>query len=458
MAKLMSDIYSSINTLEIASGAAVTSDYKAAPSPVDIVERRYGSVDYFKREREPDKKALIKEYKRVVYSCANLNADTVACKKLRLYVKTSAQQRAPRVPTKPVKAEKQEYLQEVITKDFAKIEEVIEHPILKLFRHVNSSNFSDEYSLFKDTQLYLEIAGVAYWYLDTSGSIFGQPMQIWLLPSHLVEPKKEPQSKKLVDYYEYNSGSGNTEKFLPEEILAFRFTDLDNPYVGAKSPAKAAWEDILIEGKLLSHLTGTLENEARPDAMIIPQEPIGADLADLWEKQFRLRYGRGKSGGIHVTQEKVDFIPLEWPIKDIARLDIQKSSKLAIANCFQIPMALLEAQSINRATLEAAMIQHGRYGIRPRHATFTGRLNSSQFINRWDSSGRLFLAFDDPVPEDEQLKLQKNVGLKQAGIITANEAREDYKLPPHPKGDELETSNVSNEKREQARTSGNAEK
>jgi hypothetical protein len=456
-----------ITTDDVVSSGAVTADIAlAAPQPQDIIERRYGTVDYFKRQREPSKTDLIRQFKRVVYSCANINSDSVACKKLRLYVKTSASQRKPRVPTRPVKSAQIDYLQEQygqtnadFFKEFATIEEVIEHPILRLFRLVNGSNFSDEYSLFKDTQLFLEVVGIAYWFLDTSGSIFGQPNQIWLLPSQYVEPKREPGSKNFVDYYEYNPGTGaGVEKFSPEEILVFSFTDLNNPYMGGLSPTKAAWEDIAIENKLLSHLSGTLENEARPDAMITPDEPIGEDGAALWEKSFRLRYGRGKSGGIWVAPEKVTFTPLQWPIRDIARLDIQKCSKLSIANTFGVPMALLEAQSINRATLEAAQMQHGRYAIRPRHAKITGRLNSPQFINRWDSSGRLFLCFDDPVPEDEQLKLQKNVGLKQAGIITANEAREDYRLPPHPNGDELETSNVSNEKREQARTSGEAEK
>lgn len=456
----------SVTTNEVASGNYVTSDVaKVAPQPLDIAERRYGTVDYFQRQKEPTKNDLIKQYKRVIYACANLNSDTTACKKLRLYVKTSAKDRKPRVPTRPVKSAQLEYLTKeyghhsFFSKDFATIEEVIEHPILKLFRFVNESNFSDEYSLFRDTQLYLEIVGTAYWFLDTTGNIFGQPNQIWLLPSQFVEPKRDINSKNFVDYYEYNPGSGQSiEKFKPEEILQFSCGDLNNPYLEGKSPTKACWEDIMIDAKLLSHLTGTLENEARPDAMIVPQEPIGEDLAVLWEKQFRLKYGRGKSGGIYVPQEKVEFIPLEWPIRDIARLDIQKQSKLAITNTFGVPMALLEAQSINRATLEAAQIQHGRYAIRPRHAKIIGRLNSPQFINRWDSSGRLFLAFDDPVPEDEQLKLQKNVGLKQAGIITANEAREDYRLPPHPDGDELETSNVSNEKREQSRISGESEK
>ena len=242
-----------VSTSDVLSSGPVTADITlAAPRPQDIADRYYGTVDYFKRQTEPAKRDLIKQFKRVVFSCANINSDSVACKKLRLYVKTSATQRKPRVPTKPVKTAQlnfllQNYGQHNFFKEFATVEEVIEHPILRLFKFVNESNFSDEYSLFKDTQLYLEIVGTAYWFLDTTGSIFGTPNQIWLLPSHFVEPKRNPGSTNFVDYYEYNSGTGvPIEKFKPEEILVFKFTHLENPYVAGFSPTRAAWEDIAI--------------------------------------------------------------------------------------------------------------------------------------------------------------------------------------------------------------------
>ena len=46
-------------------------------------------IDGFRRRRAPGNETKVQEYKRVVYSCANLNANAVVGTPLRLYVKTS---------------------------------------------------------------------------------------------------------------------------------------------------------------------------------------------------------------------------------------------------------------------------------------------------------------------------------------------------------------------------------
>lgn len=432
-------------------------------------ERAFQYADWFKRQREPDRLDLIKQFKHYVYVFATLNSDTVATYEPKLYVKTNASQRAPRVPTKELSQAKIAKLLENpsfsgwqrdgFTKEFAKVEEVIRHPILDLFRTVNSSGFFNQYLLFKFTQLYLEVVGSAYWFIESD--FLQRPQAIWLLPSQFVEAKTEPGSKNYVDYYEYNpANGGQVQKFLPEEILHFRFADLNNPYTNGLSPTKAAWETVILDGKLRSHLNATLDSEARPDAIISAKEGFSSDQANNLERKFNLRFGKGRSGGIYVAEEEINFVPIEWPIRDIARLEINKFSKVDIANIFGVPIALAESTSINRAVLEAAQIQYGRYAIRPRQRNLLGVLNSEKFLGRWDNSGRLLLLFDDPVPEDEAIKLQKWTGLVQAGIAMANEAREDYHMPPHPDGNKLQSANQAKAEanRDQQRTSGESER
>lgn len=435
---------------------------KAIKPNLDAEEKVYSHADWFKRQREPDRLDLVRQFKHYVYVFATLNSDTVASYEPKLYVKTNASQRAPRVPTRQITASTLQKLAQnnefVTWKEFAKVEEVIRHPVLDLFRNVNSSQFFNQYLLLKFTQLYLEITGSAYWFIQKDS--FGRPGEIWLLPSQFVEPKVEPGSSKIIDYYEYNPGKGESVKFLPEEILHFRFADLNNPYLNGLSPTKAAWETVILDGKLRSHLNATLDNEARPDAIISAKEGLTRDQANNLEKKFNIRFGRGRSGGLYVSEEEINFMPIEWPIRDIARLEINKFSKVDIANIFGVPIALAESTSINRAVLEAAQIQYGRYAIRPRQKNLLGVLNSPKFLGQWDNSGRLMLMFDDPVPEDEAIKLQKWTGLKQAGIVTANEAREDYNMPPHADGDKLESANEAKAEtnRDQQRTSGESER
>ena len=58
-------------------------------------------------------------------------------------------------------------------------------------------------------------------------------------------------------------------------------------------------------------------------------------------------------------------------------------------------------------------------------------------------TGTLFFAYDNPVPEDQEAKLQENVQLTMNGIITPNEARKEYNRKPLPDGDALRAINVS---------------
>ena len=47
--------------------------------------------------------------------------------------------------------------------------------------------------------------GSAYWQLTFDS--LGVPTQIWILPSQNVTPRREPESRNIVDYYEYRTGS-----------------------------------------------------------------------------------------------------------------------------------------------------------------------------------------------------------------------------------------------------------
>lgn len=457
-----------VTTDDFGSIAAVESQKVLSPGNVTrdySVPSNGGYTDYFKRQRSPDNLQEVNAFKRYAYACAMMNAQQFAQHQPKLYVKTNATQRKPRLPTKELSTGQVDYLCSLqsldgFTKDFAKIEEVVEHPLLKLLRKVNNSFFLNSYTLPLFTQLYQEITGEAYWFIEYN-DLTQQPDQLWILPSQYVFPRQHPGKTRSktnpVDYYEYTGGQ-QTEQIPPHQIMAFLMPSLTNPYLTGKSPLEASWEDELVSDKLISHQSGILDNEVRPDALITPKEPIDPDEAKAWERKFNLKFARGKSGGVAVLHEDVNFFPISWKPSDLAQLEIHKWSKLSIANAFQTPIALLESQSINRATLEAAQMQHGRYCIRPRQEASSANINN-RIIPLYDESERLFLAYENPVPEDEDLKVKKHVGLVQAGIETANEARKEYNLPPHKDGDKLESANaIASEEREKKRQDGSADK
>src|SRR5262249_17216572 len=113
----------------------------------------------------------------------------------------------------------------------ATIEEVVEHPLLTLLRQVNPvHNSFDRWEL---TELYLEVHGSAFWLLDLD-PLLGTPTNIWILPTQRVTPRREPDSRSLVDYYEYRGQT--VERFGPERVVHFRFPDPRDPYTSGLSP------------------------------------------------------------------------------------------------------------------------------------------------------------------------------------------------------------------------------
>ena len=69
--------------------------------------------------------------------------------------------------------------------------------------------------------------------------------------------------------------------------------------------------------------------------------------------------------------------------------------------------------------------------MRPRLVRRDEKLNE-RLVPLFDPSGRLFLAADDPRPEDRELRLKEQVQHVQAGIKSVNEVRSELGLPRNP--------------------------
>jgi hypothetical protein len=187
-------------------------------------------IDSFKRERNPSPNELMAELKNTAFTCATINAAVCAAHPPKLYVATN-----PRLqpearclkraidPRTENRIRRNSNLPAHLTKAL-KLEEVLEHPLLTLFRQVNPVHNS--FDLWELTTLYQEVHGCAYWYLHFGA--LGVPEEIWILPAQNVTPKRRPDSRNIVDYYEYRIGQ-RVQQFRPEEIIHFRYPDPKDP-------------------------------------------------------------------------------------------------------------------------------------------------------------------------------------------------------------------------------------
>ena len=457
----MTNWNSVINTDQVSGDFEIKSQPNFSMLP--LVNSYSNYIDIHKTKRAPTDYELINDYKRIAFSCANLNANACANVEKRLYVRTRKGEKKARCLTKSVDLGtidslcKEPHLQKY-TKDFVNIEEVVDHPVLALLDQVNSFPGMNGTSLWTYTQLYQEILGRSYWYI-VDDPVLGIPKEIWILPAQYVRPYRDLGSRNVIDYYRYFGSILPYQEYTIEEIIPFLMPSLVNPYVTGISPLRASFESNEVSNKLIAHEDSFLENEARPDVLISPgkESSIGEDEAKNLERKFSKRFGRGNIGRPFVTEEEMTITPLQYPPRDLARLEIHKEAKTEICNAYGVPLALLEAVQINRATLEAAREQHAHDAILPRINRILGVLNQ-EVLTRYDDTDRLFFAAPNVVPELREIKLQENVQLVNSGIKAPNEARKDYNMPPLPGGDELRTINDGSTNRQSQRDSGTSEK
>lgn len=390
-------------------------------------------VDSFRRQRTPTPNELLAELKSTAWTCASINASVCASFAPRLFVATHEGQPAPKcltrslAPSAELRLRRASHLPARHTKA-ARIEEVLDHPLLTLLQQVNP--FLNRFDLWELTTLYQEVHGSAYWYLRLGP--LGVPEEIWILPSQNMTPRRQPGSANLVDFYEYRAGT-QAQSFAPAEIIHFRYPDPRDPYTAGLSPLRACWEEVALASDYNAFKKSRIENRAIPDAIVSPDEVIGEEERDRLEAQWNHKFRRGGAGRVVVAETGMRVQLLNQSMGDVAQLAEMNKTKEDIANAFHVPIAFLTSQT-NLANLQASEQLHMSKAVAPRLRRRDEKLNE-QLIPLYDPSGRLFIASEDPVPVNQDLERQQQELDLKYGTVTINEVRGARGLPPVPWGD-----------------------
>ena len=384
-------------------------------------------VDAYRRNRAPSPNELLAELKNVAFACASINAAVCATYRPRLYVATRQDDATPKCPVRPLRKEEAHRLKAgpsfpAHLRD-AGIDEVKDHPLLTLFKACNPVH--NAFDLWELTTFYQETIGSAYWLLQFG--TLGTPSAIWILPAQNVTPKRDPQSRNLIDYYEYRSGM-NRVSYKPQEIIHFRYPDPKDPYTSGLSPLRAAWEQCAISSDYLAFKKATWENSAVPGAVISPDEVIGEEERDRLEAQWNAKFRRGGAGRALIAESGMKVSILAHSMGDLHALAEYGATKEDICNAFHVPMSYFTKET-NLANLQAADYQHMKLAISPRLERRDEKINE-QLIPLFDSSRRLFVASEDPIPQNQEIQWRQFEMDLKYGIMSVNEVRADRGLPP----------------------------
>ena len=386
-------------------------------------------IDSWQKQKAPTPENLLAEYERYGYVCANLNVTGMLNSKLRLYTNKNGNRKGSPVDLVNRKRLVNNPRLKLHLASQATIEEITEHPFLDLWQNPNP--LQDSFDFLSLFGIYKEIIGASY--IKFVPNRTGTLQEWWILPSQNVKPIKK--NNHVVGFKfgeeEYSNKPNGNQPY----VVAFCNPNPNDPYGGVGlSPLRAAFESVSLESKMLATEAAILDNDGRASGILSPKEPIGEHEAVRWEKKYNSKFRQGGSGSVMVMDEDATFQPLTFPPKDLAALQIRQASKADICLAFGIPIPLIESNQFNRATLDSAITQHVRQAIYPRLRDFEAKINK-HVIPLYGNN--MFVMFDDPSPEQKDLKAQYLTTLVGGQIITPNEARLELDYKPRPEGDEL---------------------
>ncbi|HEX4123735.1 MAG TPA: phage portal protein, partial [Tepidisphaeraceae bacterium] len=234
-------------------------------------------------------------------------------------------------------------------------------------------------------------------------------------------------------------GGARGQIYQVADIVKFHFPDPNNPYINGYSPLAAAIEKIRISRKEDAHIGALLDNMGRPDAVWSPKGDsegggIGPAEAARIRSAFKSAYAMAGRGGVLVSEFPGTLAPLQWAPQDIVELDRAAANKTDICNAFGVPDAKLQRNAANLAAAKTADYAHAKDAGIPRCMRNEETLNA-RLVPMFDPTGRLFVAYDSPVRDDEVFALEQTRTAAETGAITRNEIRASVGLDPTPWGD-----------------------
>ncbi len=356
----------------------------------------------------------------LVYTCVNWNAGAAARVPIRLY----ARNRPGDAPIRRFAARKvtrAEFRRLKNNPNLARtlagageVREILDHPLLTLLERDNDG--LNGFQLRLITGIYMEVFGGAYWLLEQGA--FDPVEKIKVLPTQRVIPLRT-NDLAVVGYRYFPQINGPSVDLPRTDVLDFRFPAVEDPYGGRHAPLRSAFMQAELAAKYALYENSLMDNRARIDGTFIPKDQISRREAERAEMLWNQKFARQGNGRVLVAEQAGAFIPARYPPADLGPLEISRETLRRMANAFGVPEAFL-SKDATFANMQAGMTLYARQTILPRVLILEQKLNEMLAPLY---GPRLFLAADNPVPEDEAFKLQKTQIAINAGVLSREEIR-----------------------------------
>ena len=397
------------------------------------------------RQRE-EQAAMLRLLSGYVYAAVMMNARSIAAQPIRLYA--SVESRGHKGwAYKPASKSVQRYLKGDGRMRPAKsamlgantggdLVEIYDHPILDLLNRV--SPFMDGYNFAVLRKTFLQVSGNEY--LHPIMGPMGYPVEIWVMPSQHVKilPTRD---ERMIEGYEYGVPPSQT-KFAPDEVLHNLIPSPTDPLYGKGWVSSAAPAAGLLQA-MDGYEKHLFENQARPDWGIFIKEHL---TETQWNRMIsyldaNLR-GNRNAGRPYIFEGGSDARPLQFSPRDLSFGEGEERKVEVIAAVSGVPVTLLKANDPNLASAQVGFASYMRDTIHPYLVADAEFLNQQLLPLFGSMADGLFLAYDNPVQEDEERISRVLLSEVAGGVRSINEARSELGLDPTEDGDDLRVNGV----------------
>lgn len=376
-----------------------------------------------------------------IYAAAMLNANAFASVPIRLYVRSRSGRKLFR--TRAVPKSKFRYLagdygnrkirpsRSVMTKvaeygeDFEEVTEP--HPALKVLAGANEWQNGYELSVLRS--LYWQVTGNAYIH-PIMDSAMGVPAELWVMPSQWT--KIIPSRTEFIAGYVYGRNAAEELKFTPDEVIQWKLPNLNDLYYGF-GKAEAAWGALGLHNAKRSLDQAKLDNHARPDWLLSVENATPDSLKRVEDKIDARLKGSRNAGRFLAVNSKVKATALQWEIEEIGDPDKVIEE---IAAIFGVPLYKLRGNDPIKANSEVQDAGWLRDTILP-YCRYDEEQLNARYLPLFGIEGDAFLAYDNPVEDDEAKTVDRLTKYVSGTILLSNEARAELGYAPVPGGDVL---------------------
>lgn len=351
-----------------------------------------------------NKKQLLGEYRNLVYSCVSTIAEDVG---------------------------QYEPIFSYETKDGDRI---IEHPFKVLLENPNPS--MTQYDLFENTQSFIELTGEAFWYLEVKEQS-RLPVAIHTVDPHRVSIEIDQRTGQILYYNVLNFG-GTQVRCELDEMIHFKMFNPLNPYRGLGT-VEAGLLYIDTENEASSFQKNFLANHATPSGVLSIGGNISKDGFDKVKKQFKQQHqGPRNAGKILFTKaDQVAFTKIGASLAELDMSALKKTSQDEVRSMFRMPKAMLggsDESGLGRANVEAIEYSYSKRTIDPKLTRIDDTLRL--YCRRAYKDPKLQIGHVSQIPADREALRAQAKELTYT-VMTQNESRGLYELPPIQGGDTL---------------------